>query len=116
MKLRDLVASAAIITALWCVSATFVRVTSANGAPLPNGMGPLQAAASSSATAQSFAGKIVSQNGVRYILRDEQGNTWYHLDDQQEAGKFLGKIVNVTGTLDGRSDMIHVSSIAETKT
>ena len=75
-----------------------------------------QAATPNAASAQNFAGKIVSQNGVRYILRDDQDNTWYHLDDQQQAGKFLGKLVNVTGTLDGQTDTIHVSAIAESKT
>ena len=64
----------------------------------------------------TFTGKIVSQNGVRYILRDEANDVWYHLDDQQQAGKFLGKSVVVTGTLDGRSDMIHIQNISESKT
>ena len=64
----------------------------------------------------TFTGKIVSQNGVRYILRDEANDVWYHLDDQQQAGKFFGKSVVVTGTLDGRSDMIHIRNITESKT
>jgi NAD-dependent DNA ligase len=63
----------------------------------------------------TFTGKIVSQNGVRYILRDEANDTWYHLDDQQQAGKFFGKTVVVTGTLDGRSDTIHIRTISESK-
>ena len=63
----------------------------------------------------TFTGKIVSQNGVRYILRDEANDVWYHLDDQQQAGKFFGKSVVVTGTLDGRSDMIHIRNITESK-
>jgi hypothetical protein len=33
------------------------------------------------AKAQTFNGKIVSQNGVRYVLRDDENNAWYHLDD-----------------------------------
>lgn len=64
----------------------------------------------------TFTGKILSQNGVRYILRDEANDVWYHLDDQQQAGKFFGKSVVVTGTLDGRSDMIHIRNITESKT
>jgi Protein of unknown function (DUF5818) len=64
----------------------------------------------------TFTGKIVSQNGVRYILRDEANAVWYHLDDQEQAGKFFGKSVVVTGTLDGRSDMIHIRNITESKT
>jgi uncharacterized protein YdeI (BOF family) len=68
------------------------------------------------AAVQTFTGKIMSQNGDRFILRDDSTDVWYHLDNQQEAGKFLGKDVQVTGTLDGRSDMIHVRNIAENKT
>ena len=62
---------------------------------------------------EHFVGTIVSLNGARYILRDDVNDTWYHLDDQQSAGKFSGKKVDVQGTLDGRSDMIHVRSIHE---
>jgi uncharacterized protein YdeI (BOF family) len=64
----------------------------------------------------TFTGKIVSQNGDRYILRDESNDVWYHLDDQQQAGKFFGRSVVVTGTLDGRADMIHIRNIVESKT
>lgn len=60
---------------------------------------------------EHFAGVIVWLNGNRYILRDDVNDTWYHLDDQQTAAKYLGKKVSVTGTLDGRSDMIHVRAI-----
>ncbi|MGA7853673.1 MAG: DUF5818 domain-containing protein [Candidatus Acidiferrales bacterium] len=60
---------------------------------------------------QKFVGTIVSMNGERYILRDDVNDVWYHLDNQQEAGKYLGKKVEVTGTLEGRSDEILVQSI-----
>ncbi len=63
----------------------------------------------------TFTGKIVSQNGDRYILRDEANDVWYHLDNQQEAGKFFGKTVVVVGTLDGNTAMIHVRNITESK-
>jgi len=65
--------------------------------------------------AGTYAGKIVSQNGVRFILRDEVSEVWYHLDDQAQAQKYFGKDVLVTGVLDGRSDMIHVRNIVEAK-
>jgi hypothetical protein len=61
----------------------------------------------------TFTGKIVSQNGDRYILRDDVNEVWYHLDDQAQAQKYFGKNVVVTGVLDGRSDMIRVRNIAE---
>lgn len=63
----------------------------------------------------TFSGKIVSQNGDRFILRDDVNEVWYHLDDQAQAQKYFGKNVVVTGVLDGRSDMIRVRSMAETK-
>jgi hypothetical protein len=65
--------------------------------------------------AATFAGKIVSQNGDRFILRDDVNEVWYHLDDQAQAEKYFGKAVVVTGVLDGRSDMIHVRNIVEAK-
>jgi hypothetical protein len=64
---------------------------------------------------QTFSGKIMSQNGDRYILREDASDMWYHLDDQEQASKFLGKTVQITGTLDGRSDMIHIRNIVEDK-
>jgi hypothetical protein len=64
---------------------------------------------------RTFTGKVLSQNGERFILRDEANDVWYHLDDQQQAGKFAGKNVLVTGVLDGRTDMIQVREITEVK-
>jgi protein TonB len=62
---------------------------------------------------QTFSGKIVSQNGVRFVLRDEDNNVWYHLDDQEKAGKLVGKDVLVTGKFDGLTGTIRVQSIVE---
>lgn len=64
---------------------------------------------------RTFTGKVLSQNGERFILRDLANDVWYHLDDQQQAAKFAGKTVMVTGVLDGRSDMIRVRQITEVK-
>ena len=64
---------------------------------------------------RTFSGKVVSQNGEHYILRDEANDVWYHLDDQQQAQKFLGKTVQVKGILDVRNDMIRVREITELK-
>jgi uncharacterized protein YdeI (BOF family) len=61
------------------------------------------------------SGIILSMNGERFILRDEDNNTWYHLDDQKAAGSFLGKKVRVIGEVDPATDVIHVQSIRETK-
>jgi protein TonB len=65
------------------------------------------------ARAETFSGKIVSQNGVRYVLRNDDNNAWYHLDDQEEAEKLVGKDVLVTGTFDGLTGTIRVQSIVE---
>jgi protein TonB len=65
------------------------------------------------AKAQSFYGKIVSQNGVRYVLRDDENNVWYHLDDQEKAAKLVGKDVLVSGKFDGLTGTIRVQSIVE---
>lgn len=62
---------------------------------------------------ETFSGKIVSQNDVRLVLRDDDNNVWYHLDDQQKAGQFFGKDVLITGTFDGLSGTIHIQSIVE---
>ena len=67
------------------------------------------------AKAQSFYGKIVSQNGVRFVLRDDENGVWYHLDDQAKAGALIGKDVLVTGTFDGLSGTIRVQSIVESE-
>lgn len=74
-----------------------------------------QQAAESQTSSTRFVGTIVSLNGDRFILRDDAHDTWYHLDDQQTAGKYCGKRVAITGTLDGRFDMIHMHSIEESK-
>ncbi len=66
-------------------------------------------------TVQTFSGKIVSQNGVRLVLRDDDNNVWYHLDDQQKANQHFGKDVLVTGTFDGLTGTIRVQSIVEGK-
>jgi periplasmic protein TonB len=65
------------------------------------------------AKTQSFYGKIVSQNGVRFVLRDEDNNVWYHLDDQEKAAKLVGKDVMVTGKFDGLTGTIRVQNIVE---
>ena len=63
--------------------------------------------------AETFSGKIVSQNGVRFVLRDDENNAWYHLDDQEKAGKLVEKDVLVTGMFDGLTGTIRVQSIVE---
>jgi TonB family protein len=62
---------------------------------------------------QTFGGKIVSQNDVRFVLKDYDNDFWYHIDDQQKASSFLGKSVLITGTFDGLTGTIRVQNIVE---
>jgi protein TonB len=62
---------------------------------------------------QTFGGKIVSQNDVRFVLKDYDNDVWYHIDDQQKAGNFLGKTVLITGTFDGLTGTIRVQNMVE---
>lgn len=60
---------------------------------------------------QIFGGKIVSQNAVRFVLKDYDNDVWYHIDDQQKASNFFGQYVLVTGTFDGLTGAIRVRGI-----
>jgi uncharacterized protein YdeI (BOF family) len=77
--------------------------------------GTASPAKSFSRAVEAYAGTIVSLNGDRYILRDEDNDVWYHLDDQKDAAKYVGKKVLVVGKLDARTDVIHVQQIEESK-
>src|ERR1700758_3913526 len=61
----------------------------------------------------TFGGKVVSQNQVRFVLKDYENDTWYHIDDQQKAASFLGKNVLITGAFDGLTGTIRVQNIVE---
>lgn len=76
---------------------------------------PETAARASAATraVEAYSGTIVSLNGQRYVLRDEDDGTWYNLDDQQVAAKFAGRKVLVVGRLDTQTDVIHVEQIQD---
>ncbi len=80
--------------------------------PILNGTTQAAArAAASSRVVEAYAGTIVSLNGERFILRDDDNEVWYHLDDQREASKYAGKKVLVEGQLDASTDVIHVEQI-----
>ena len=69
---------------------------------------PPEAQPGSQESAKTFTGTIVKQAGS-YVLRS--ADLTYQLDDQDKAREFVGKPVKVIGTLDGKSNMIHVASI-----
>jgi protein TonB len=74
---------------------------------------PQPAVTPQEAALQTFGGKIVSQNGVRFVLKDYDNDLWYHIDDQQKAGNLLGKYVLITGGYDGLTGTIRVRNIVE---
>jgi len=74
---------------------------------------PSRALTQEQSKVQTFGGKIVSQNAVRFVLKDYDNDVWYHIDDQLKAGNLLGKYVLITGTFDGLTGTIRVQSIVE---
>jgi len=66
---------------------------------------------------KTFEGKIVKLQDGKYALvtgQTAQGQMSGHfLDDQDNAKKYEGKQVKVTGTLEVASNTIHVSKIEE---
>jgi uncharacterized protein YdeI (BOF family) len=60
---------------------------------------------------KAFTGTI-AKNGERFVLRDDSTQILYDLDDQTSAGKFTGRKVRVTGTLDA-NNTIHVQTIEQ---
>lgn len=64
---------------------------------------------------QSFTGKIIKlTNGQLALLTGQSPDgkpTGHFLDDQDNAKKFEGKQVTVTGTFDEASNTIHVTNI-----
>jgi hypothetical protein len=55
----------------------------------------------------------ISAHGASYVLYD--GKQAYSLSDQTTPEKFAGKKVTVTGTLDAKTNTIHVDSMAAAK-
>ena len=64
---------------------------------------------------QTFAGKIMKIQDGNYVLVTGQTTDGHisglFLDDQDEAKKYDGKQVKVTGTLEAASNTIHVTKI-----
>jgi hypothetical protein len=58
--------------------------------------------------AKPFNGTIVKEKG-KLVLKETTTNMSYQLDDQDKAKQFEGKLVKVTGKLEGK--VIHVENI-----
>lgn len=59
----------------------------------------------------TFTGTIVRSNYGQFVLQDSSTNYNFFLDNQEKAGKFNGRKVKVTGTLDPTQPLIHVVDI-----
>jgi uncharacterized protein YdeI (BOF family) len=95
---------------------------SASAAPAPvvhpnpsNSCGQVVQQPSASEAVKAYFGTI-ERDGDKFVLRDEARKIWYELDDQQTVGKFGGKKVKITGTLDVTKNLIRVQSIEEAST
>jgi hypothetical protein len=89
-------------------------------APMPNpahvsvGVSPEQSERQSRPPQiQTFLGTI-TKAGNQFVFSDDINKNSYQLDDQETAGKFDGKKVKVTGTLDATNNIIRVQSIEAT--
>lgn len=58
---------------------------------------------------QAFVGTIV-KDGSRYVFKVSEG-TVYQLDDQEKAKAYEGKKVRISGSLDTKSTLLHITSI-----
>ena len=58
---------------------------------------------------QIFMGTIV-KDGAKYALKD-LGSSVFQLDDQEKAKLYEGKQVKIAGSLDAKSNMLHVARI-----
>ena len=56
----------------------------------------------------------ISRKAGKFIFREDHRGIVYSLDDQKEAGKFSGKPVLVTGTIDSKASLLHVHKIEPT--
>src|SRR5215510_7204425 len=52
------------------------------------------------------------QDGGKYVLYDSKAKSTYALDDQGKAKEFAGQKVKVSGTLERKGSIIHVSAIS----
>lgn len=55
----------------------------------------------------------IMEHGALYVLYD--GRKTYELSDQKTPEKFAGEKVTVSGTLDAKTNTIHVDSIVKAK-
>jgi len=59
-------------------------------------------------SSQVFTGTIVKE-GSKYVLKTD--STSYQIDDQEKAKMYEGKQVKIAGSLDTKTNVLHVTSI-----
>lgn len=52
-----------------------------------------------------------AQAGSKFVLYDPASKTTYQLDDQSKAKEYAGEKVNVTGTYNAKTGVIHVEKL-----
>jgi hypothetical protein len=70
---------------------------------------PVQPPAHDQPSAQAFVGTIV-KDGSRFVLKVST-SVVYQIDDQEKARIYEGKQVRVSGNLDAKSNLLHITSI-----
>jgi hypothetical protein len=58
---------------------------------------------------QFFVGTII-KDGSKYVLKVSE-NVSYPIDDQEKAKIYEGKQVKISGRLDGKTNLLHITSI-----
>ena len=102
-----------VATTIFCLLCATISAPASQAHFLGAGSQPILAQQQSTtpSNVHTFMGKILNQNDVRFILRDDATDAWYHLDDQAKAEQFFGKDVVITGTYDGLSGTIRIQTI-----
>lgn len=67
--------------------------------------------ANSGQSAQSFQGKIM-RSGNQLVFQDSASQTTYQVDDSSKIAPFEGKNVKLMGTLDSKTNSIHVVDVS----
>ena len=104
-----------VLTAALCAFTSGTPAQSRNSGPPPAQEQPPAQQQPDQQQAKTFTGKIMKLQSGSYALVTGQTSSGqpsgHFLDNQDEAKKFEGKQVTVTGTLELASNTIHVTKI-----
>ena len=73
-----------------------------------------QTSSSERQSAQSFEGKI-TRSGNQLVFQDSSSQTSYQLDDQSKVAAYEGKNVKLMGTVDPKTNSMHVIDVTPTE-